>query len=109
MSFRLTHRYEYNIHCLLGRYCDAHGFTAVFIRRQEIRIEVGEFLNGFPSEDFVFTWRDAAKDEMAIWVRDCGLVTTKPVAKPVRNQDGLNSGDRLRLLVKHVSVNLTRF
>src|SRR5437868_688708 len=103
---RLPGRNDVHINSILGGFRNSHRFTLLLKCLQEIRIEVSVFLNGFPGEDFVVTWRDAANDEMTLWVRDRVSVAIKPVAKPIGNHDNLNAGNRLRLFIEHRSVDL---
>ena len=98
---------EVHINSIFGGFRDAHWLTLLLKRPQEIRIEVSVILKGFPGEDFVVTWRNAAKDEMTIGVRDRGFVAVRPVAKPIGNQDRLNAGNRLRLFIEHLPLDLT--
>ena len=62
----LPGRDDLHINSLFGRFRNTHGFTLLLERPQEIRIEVGVFLDGVPGEDLVFTWLNAVNDEMTI-------------------------------------------
>src|SRR5207245_1110387 len=73
---------------------------------QDIRVEVSELLDGLPREDFIFTWRNAADRETAVFVRDCGLDQIGSISKTVRHHHGLNAGDRLGFLINKRSVDL---
>src|SRR5262245_26302159 len=74
---------------------------------QDIWIEVSELLDGLPSENFIFTWRNAADREMAVFVRDGSLEQIGALSKTVRHHHGLNAGYRLGFLINKRSFDLS--
>src|SRR5947199_5997790 len=83
-------------------------FLAVLVEvPQATRIEVSVVLDGLPREDFIFTWRNAADRETAVFVRDCSLDQIGAISKTVRHHHGLNAGDRLGFLINKRSVDLS--